>query len=133
MATYDFRLSMEEFEDLTPGEFRALCQRRNIRIKYERYSNAITAAAVYNVNRHEVDDPVVSAFDFVRDERDSEKREKLLKAKRFVRQALALPFGTTREKFLEVRGKVINDLKASGYDEAEQIVNGCYPSLKENE
>ena len=129
-ARYDFGLSDEEFGDLTPGEFNALCTRRNIRIRYERYANAITAAAVYNVNRRSSDDAIVSAFDFVRDEQESEKQERLLKAKKFVRQALALPLGTPREKFLEVRIKVVADLKASGYDNATQIVDDCFPSLR---
>ena len=131
-ARYDFGLSDEEFGDLTPGEFNALCTRRNIRIRYERYANAITAAAVYNANRRSSDDAIVSAFDFVRDEQESEKQERLLKAKKFVRQALALPLGTSREKFLEVRIKVVADLKASGYDDATQIVDDCFPSLREN-
>lgn len=82
------------------------------------------------MNRHDADAPIVSAFDFVRDEKEAEAKEKLLKAKRFVRQALALPLGTTREKFLEVRSKVINDLVASGYSDAIQIVDECFPSLK---
>ena len=129
-ARYDFGLSDDEFGDLTPGEFNALCRRRNIRIRYERYANAITAAAVYNVNRRSSDDAIVSAFDFVRDEQESEKQERLLKAKKFVRQALALPLGTPREKFLEVRIKVVADLKASGYDDATQIVDDCFPSLR---
>jgi hypothetical protein len=131
MARHDFGLSDEEFGGLTPGEFNALCKRRNIGIRYERYANAIVAAAVYNVNRHDADAPVVTAFDFVRDEKDSEAREKQLKAKRFVRQALALPLGTSREKFLEVRIKVVEDLKASGYENAVQIVDECFPSLKD--
>lgn len=130
MARYDFGLNEDEFGDLTPGEFNALCKRRNVRIKYERYANAITASAVYNCNRADSDDPLVTAFDFVRDEREAEKREKHLKAKQFVKQALALPFATKREKFLEVRLKVIADLIAGGYEDAEQIVDECFPSLR---
>jgi hypothetical protein len=134
MARYDFCLSDEEFGELTPGEFQALCKRRNVRVKYERFANAQTAAAVYNVNRHSVDDPVVTAFDFVRTTEESEKKERLMTAKRFVRDALGgFPMSTTREKFLEVRGKVISDLKTSGYEDAEQIVDGQFPSLKSKE
>lgn len=133
MARYDFGLSEEEFGELTPGEFSALCKRRNTRIRYERYANALTASAVYNCNRPNSDDPMVTAFDFVRDEKDAEKREKRNTAKKFVQQALALPLGTAREKFLEIRLKVINDLKASGYEDAEEIVNECFPSLKPKE
>ncbi|MGA9135549.1 MAG: hypothetical protein WB384_26360, partial [Candidatus Sulfotelmatobacter sp.] len=62
MARYDLGLSVEEFEELTPGMFQALCKRRNIRIKYERYANAQTAAAVYNTARTKADDPMVHPF-----------------------------------------------------------------------
>ena len=48
--------------------FSALCKRRNVKIKYERFANAQTAAAVYNVNRGKADDPIVQPFDFVRDD-----------------------------------------------------------------
>jgi hypothetical protein len=136
MARYDFGLNDEEFGSLTPGEFNALCKRRNIKIRYERYANAITASAIYNCNCPDRDTPLVTAFDFVRDEKDTEKREKLLKAKRFVKDTLGgLPFGIERAKFLEMRFKVIADLVASGYDDAEQIVDECFPTLnpKENE
>ena len=108
-----------------------LCKRRNVGIKCERFASAQAAAAIYNVNRSSVDDPLVTAFDFVRDEEQAEKKEKLLKGIKFVKKALGeLPMNTTREKFLEVRGKVIADLNASGYDNAEQIVDDCFPSLK---
>jgi hypothetical protein len=130
MARFDFGLSDEEFEELTPGEFQALCKRRNIRIKYERYANAQTAAAVYNTSRYTADDPVVSAFDFVRDADAAEKLERIRKAKKFITQALSLPMSTSREKFLEIRTRVIEDLKASGYGDAEALVNQAFPSLK---
>jgi hypothetical protein len=76
---------------------------------------------------------MITPFDFVRNDEDAVKLDKLYKAKLFVKQALALPFGTPIEKFLAVRAKVIADLAAAGYDGAEQIVDECFPSLKENE
>jgi hypothetical protein len=83
--------------------FLELCKRRNVRIKYDRYASAMTAAAVYNVNRGDKDDPTVSAFDFVRSAESAEKKERRSKAKQFVKVALTLPFGTSREKYLEIR------------------------------
>jgi len=47
--------------------FQALCIRRNVRIRYERFANALTAASIYNVNRATEDTPIVSAFDFIRE------------------------------------------------------------------
>jgi hypothetical protein len=134
MARHDFGLSDEEFGELTPGEFRALCKRRNVRIRYERYAHALTASAVYNVNRHSADDPIISAFDFVRDEEASEKREHLLKAKRFVKKVIGgMPIMTPMEKLLEKRLAVIADLKASGYKDGEAIFDECFPHLKPKE
>jgi hypothetical protein len=119
---------------MTPRMFLELCRRRNVRIRYERFANAQTAAAVYNVNRRSTDDPVVTAMDFVRDEAATEKREKVRTAKKFVKEVIGgLPMTTARGKFLETRLKVINDLRASGYEEAEQIFDECWPNLKPKE
>ncbi len=131
MASYDFGLTREEFGELTPGEFRALCKRRNIRIKYERYANALTASAVYNVNRRSEETPTVTAFDFIRDEIDAEKKEQRNKAKSFVKTAFNVRLGTPMEKILEIKVKVIADLKAAGYTDAEEIVYECFPHLKD--
>ena len=122
---------LEEFEELTPGEFLELCKRRNVAIKYDRYANALSASAIYNVNRASTDDPVVTAFDFVRDEKAAAKREKVRQAKRFITQAIGtMPFGTPREKFLDIRRKVIGDLTASGHGNAEALFDECWPTLK---
>jgi len=134
IARYDLNLSFEEFEELTPGQFQALCKRRNIRIKYERYANALTTAAVYNSRRTKVDDPIVEAMDFVRDEKQALERESLRKARGYAQRAVgSLPMGTPLEKVLEVRRKAIADLKASGRKDAEEIMNEMWPTLKPKE
>jgi hypothetical protein len=131
IGRYDLGLSWEEFEELTPGMFQALCKRRNVRIKYERYAHGLTASAVYNVNRGSVEDPVVTGFDFVRDEASARNKEEMNKARRYIKRALGnLPVGTTREKCLEIRLRAIADVRASGRDDAEQIMDECWPSLK---
>jgi len=130
IAKYDLGLSIEEFEELTPGMFQALCKRRNVHIRYERFANALTASAVYNVNRSSVEDQVVEAFDFVRDETQALQREELRKAKKFASRAIGmLPPTTPREKILEIRLKAIADLKASGRADAEKIMNDVWPTL----
>ena len=96
--------------------FLELCKRRNVGIKYDRYANALAAAAVYNVNRNSDDNSVVEPMDFVRSVEGAEKKELRLKAKRYVQAALTLPFGTSRAKWLEIRLKVIADLIAGGYE-----------------
>jgi hypothetical protein len=111
--------------------FQALCKRRNVRIKYERLANALTASVVANVNRSNADDPVIVPFDFVRDDESAQRKERLNAAKRHCRKVLNVPPKTSREKIVEIRGKAIKDLEAAGYPDAEQIFDSCWPHLKQ--
>jgi len=132
MAMYDLRLTVDEFWDLTPGMFQALCKRRNIRIRYERYANALTASAVYNVNRGSNDDPTVSAFDFIRPEQDAIRLQKIREAHQHIKKVIGqMPMTTPRIKLLNVRRKVIVDLKASGYVDGEEMFNTVWPHLSQ--
>ena len=110
--------------------FQALCKRRNVRIKYERYAHAITASVVANVNRGKAEDPTIAPFDFVRDEESSRKKEHLERAKKHCKKVMNVPPGTTSERIQEIRRAAIKDLEASGYKNAEQIFDECWPSLK---
>jgi hypothetical protein len=124
-------LTDEEFADLTPGQFQELAKRRNVRIRHERYASALAAAAVYNVNRASNDAPVITAFDFIRDEKQAAKLEKLQQAKNYIRQAIGqMPMTTPRAKYLEIRGKAITDLTASGHNDAEALFDSVWPHLK---
>jgi hypothetical protein len=131
VARYDLSLNWEEFEELTPAMFQALCKRRNVGIKYDRFANAQTAAAVYNVNRSSAEDPIVQPFDFIRDEEAAKKKERLDAAKRHCRKVLNVPPSTTREKILDIRSKAIKDLETAGYPDAESIFDSCWPYLKQ--
>lgn len=133
-ARYDFGLSWEEFEELTPGGFLELAKRRNVGIRYDRYANALTAAAVYNSVRGSEDSPTITAFDFVRNEKDAEKLEKLREAKKYVKTVIGnFPMTTSRERYLDARRKCIADLVASGFENAEAIFDSVWPSLKPTE
>jgi hypothetical protein len=126
---------MDEFWGLTPGMFKALCQRRNIRITYERYANSLTAAAVYNVNRGSSEAPVIHAFDFVRDDKSSAKLERIREAKRTIRQEIGeMPMGTTtRAQLLVIRRKMISNLAARGFDNPEALFNEVWDHLRPTE
>ncbi len=114
--------------------FQALCKRRNVRIKYNRYANAQTAAAVYNVNRSSEDAPIVTPMDFVRDDKDQRERNRIRELQRVIKQNIGgLPSGLSREKILEIRAKQIENLKALGHADAEEIFDDCWPSLKPEE
>jgi hypothetical protein len=117
--------------ELTPGEFYELAKRRGNRIRYERYANALTASAVYNVHRGSEDTPIVDAFDFIRDARESAKLDKQREGRKFCQKVIRdLPPATTsREKYLEVRLTAIADLKAGGYDNAAELFNSVWPNL----
>lgn len=130
---YNFNLSWEEFEELTPHMLQALSRQRNIRIKYDRYAHAMTTSAVYNVNRGK-DDPVIRPFDFVMTEEQADKRDTRLNALRFINDAVkAVPPTSPRSKFLEVRRNVIAKLKAGGIENAEQMFDEKWQSLKPRE
>lgn len=130
-ARYDFRLSWEEFTELTPGEFQQLAKRRNIAIRYDRYANALTASAIYNVNRGSTDDAVVTAYDFIRPEDEANKLAQLRETQRYIKTVIGhLPVTTPRAKLLENRRKIIVDLEASGHKDAESLFDEVWPHLK---
>lgn len=134
MARYDFNLSEEEFWDMTPTMFQALCKRRNVNIRYDRYANALTASAVYNTARTSEDMPVISAFDFIRDESEAIKIERTREVKKYIKQVIGqMPMSTSRTRYLEVRSKVINDLTRTGNENAEALFDSVWPSLKPTE
>jgi hypothetical protein len=129
IARYDLDLGWEEFSDLTPAMFQALCIRRNVRIRYERFANALTAASVYNVHRATDDSPIISAFDFVRE--PDPDREQTQQIKRLIKNVVgSMPAGSAREKYLEVRERTIASLVTQGRTDAEAIFDQCWPSLK---
>ena len=112
--------------------FQALCIRRNVRIRYERFANALTAASIYNVNRATDDTPVVTAFDFIR-EADPD-REETQEIKRLIKTVVGgIPHGSPRSKYLEVRERTIASLKAQGRADAEELFDSCWPTLKPRE
>ncbi|MGB8990068.1 MAG: hypothetical protein WCC37_25955 [Candidatus Sulfotelmatobacter sp.] len=127
MARYDFGLSDEEFEELTPVEFKGLGTRRVIAIKYQRFAGAQSAAATYNVNRGE-ESPIITAMDFVRDDEKQAEMERKRNMRRVLNQ-LGMTRGD-RKKLLMLRAKMIADLKARGNRDAEEMCNEVWPSLK---
>lgn len=130
MARYDLSLSWEELQDLTPSMFGALCNRRNIRLKHERFANAQTAAAVYNVNRVSNQTPLMTAYDFVRDEAASKARAEMLAIKAGIKQAVGCAkWDTPREKFLAMRLRIIKQLEAQGRIDAKELWAECWPDL----
>lgn len=133
MARYDFGLTWEEFADLTPKMFQALCKRRNISIKYDRYANAITASAVYNTSRAKAEDPVIHPFDFVMDEEQAEQKERNRQYRQYINKTIgaAVKAGASREKLIEIRAKAIKDLEKAGRMNAEELFDTLWPSLKE--
>jgi len=110
--------------------FQALCKRRNVRIKYERFAGALSAAAIYNVNRGE-DYPIITAMDFVRDDEQQQELERKRSMRRVLNQ-LGMTRGD-RKKLLKLRAKMIADLKARGNHDAEEMCRAVWPSLTPTE
>jgi hypothetical protein len=129
IAKYDLGLSYEEFADLTPAMFSALCARRNMKSKHDRFAAGMVAAAVYNVHRANADAPVLTAFDFVRECKPEEEERKAIM--QTIKQAIgSMPSTTTLERLQEIRSNCIASLTAQGRKDAEDIFNECWPSLK---
>jgi hypothetical protein len=122
-------MNWEEFEECTPAMFRALCQRKRIRYRYERLAHAITAAAVYNVNRTK-DTPVFQPVDFVVGK--TRAQEELEEIKKIIRTAIsAVPATATREMLLKTKANIIKSLNDRGRTDSEKVFDECWPSLRE--
>ena len=129
VAKYDLGLSYKEFGEITPGMFHALCERKRIRYKYERLAHAITASAVYNVNRTK-DAAVIQPMDFVTER--TREQEELEAIKKIIKTAIAAaPSGTARETLLKMKANVIRSLNARGRTDSKEVFEECWPSLKE--
>jgi len=128
VARYDLGLSWDEFSDLTPSMFVALCKRRNVRLKHEKFANAQTAAAVYNVATRSAEP--LTAYDFVRDPKEAEAHEQRQTLKRQIKDAvIRMPQDTDRAKFMRLRGNIIKQLEAIGRTDAAELWAECWPSL----
>jgi hypothetical protein len=131
VARYDLGLSWDEFEDLTPAMFMALCVRRNVRFKHDRFAAGMVASATYNCHRTEKDSPVFTAWDFVRNEEEDEAHAQTRKIKEMIRKAIGvLPSNTPRIKLLQIRQQCINSLLRQGRKDAEVLFDECWPMLK---
>lgn len=110
--------------------FNALCTRRNIRFKYDRYAAGMVAASVYNTNRISADSPMITAFDFIREpDPDRDERQKI---KALIQQVIGqLPSNTPKDKLRDIRNRTIASLKSQGRTDAETLFDAVWPSMKE--
>jgi hypothetical protein len=136
MARYEFGMSLEEFGECTPRMFKALCHRRIIRIKYERYAHAQTASMVYNTSDRRADDaPLVHPMDWVRDGEQVKQHEERKKIREFIYKVMVgVPPGTTIGKLRQVKKKALADIvnaKLMTWNEAERLFDSVWPTLKE--
>lgn len=114
--------------------FNTLCARRNLKFKCDRYTAGMVASAVYNTNRSSADIPMMTAFDFIRDERSSAELAEKQRITSVIKQVIGqLPSNTSPEKIQTIRAKTIASLKAQGRTDAEQLFNDSWPSLKPKE
>jgi len=114
--------------------FNALCKRRNIHFKYDRFAAGMICSAVYNVNRAGADTPMLSAFDFIREEKDTAAKEETRKIKALIKQVVGqLPSDTPKDKLNVIRSRTIASLKSQGRQDAEELFDSCWPTLKPKE
>lgn len=73
----------------------------------------------------------MTAFDFIRDEKDAAKRERVREAKRYIQKVIGgMPMTTPLARFHEIRLNAIKDLLASGHQNAEELFDEVWPHLK---
>jgi hypothetical protein len=95
----------------------------------DRYAAAIVASAIYNVNRSSADSPLIEPIDFVRV--SDPQREQTTEIKRVLKSVIGqMPTGTSRDKYLEVKERVIASLTAQGRKDARELFDEAWPSLK---
>lgn len=114
--------------------FSALCRRRNVRIRYERYAHALTASAVYNTSagKH-----VANPMDWIREGAAAKRYDERMKIKEFISGVISrMPPQTTFEQLLEVKRKALIDIVNTGvvdHEEAERMFDAIWPTLKAKE
>lgn len=119
-ARYWFGLTLEEFGDLTLPEFWDLWEMRALEFKRSAFLQGITASAVYNVQRTDPKQPVLTPFDFSssRSAEETQRDEIVL----MLKQTTAPLRVDHPERIPEAREKCLRDLKARGLADAEGIV-----------
>jgi len=119
-ARYWFRLTLEEFGNLTLPEFWELWEMRAAEFKRSAFLQGITASAVYNVHRADPKQPVLTPFDFYnsRSAEEMQRDEIVL----MLKQTTAPLRVDHPEHIPEAREKCLRDLESRGLTDAEGIV-----------
>jgi hypothetical protein len=118
-------MTWEEFTGLTLAQLEALEERRSIKIRHARFNAALMTAAIFNVHRS-AETEALTPFDFLpgfeRDPEEAEREFRRRAARKGLQVAMArLPNNTAPEMVRELKDKMIARLKASGFEDAEEI------------
>jgi hypothetical protein len=119
-------LTLEQFGELTPLQFKALRERRHAEFRRSCYVAGITASLYANAHRKE-NTPPLSPFDFVPGRTPQSERDKL---KHNVLSLFVSVEGASAESIADLRKRTIEKLKAQGYEDAEVILEEIFPSKR---
>ena len=114
-ARYWFRLTLDEFGDLTPKDFWDMWQQRQIEFKREQYLQGIVASII--AAAHGTDN--ITPFDFVGKTADEAQRDEIVLALKKSHQMTAT---YAPEKLPQERAAILSRLKAQNIPDAEGIV-----------
>jgi len=127
-------LTWHEFQELTLAGFEALEERRAIELRHARFNAALVTSTIYNANRGPDSEPL-SPFDLIAGfEEDPEEVERR-KMRQSVKQAVVVAFmemakeKKTAEQIQAEKTKMVARMKASGFEDAEDIVREACPDL----
>jgi hypothetical protein len=119
-ARYWFRLTLEEFGELTMPEFWELWEQRQIEFRRNCFLQGITTSAVYNVQRSDSKQHVFTPFDFsVSRSAEEEQRDAIVL---MLKKTTAPLRSDHPDRIPEAREKCLLDLKNRGVEDADNIV-----------
>jgi hypothetical protein len=123
-ARYWFRLTLEEFGNLTPPEFWELWEQRHLDFTRQWYVGGITASAIYNVNRSDSKQRVFTPLDFaVTQSPEESQRDEIIS----VLKSSFLPLRADHpERIPEARAKCLSNLTARGIADPEEIIREVF-------
>ena len=117
---------------MTLAQLEALEERREFKIRHQRFNAGLIASAIFNANRVSTDSPALSAFDFIAGFQLDPEEEERDKLRRSIKHSIALTMidlsrNKTPDEVKELKAKVLANLRKSGVEDAEELFNEVFP------
>lgn len=121
MCQYEHGISYEQFLSLPLAAIEALEERRNIRLRYERFNAALVASAMTGAN----------PFDYLPGFEPTPEELKRKEIKRGIAAVfMRLPAEVTPERVQELKARTIARLTEQGVEDPKGLFAEVFPDLK---